>query len=140
MPCVEGVDALAPRAGDLKPEDLPSPLHLISVGIGAQSFNIVRSSHGTADIDTCYQHFNIETTYKKQKQEESAHERALCQLTSEDSSFHDFLQVVFTLQTSRTNNKRVIRTFKFAYPRLILKEGLKVKSDHIRRFLANAFL
>ena len=37
-----------------------------SVGIGARSFNIDRSSHGTADIDTYYQHFNIETTYKKQ--------------------------------------------------------------------------
>ena len=37
-----------------------------SVGIGARSFNIDRSSHRTADIDTYYQHFNIETTYKKQ--------------------------------------------------------------------------
>ena len=34
------------------------------VGIGARSFNIDRSSHGTADIDTYYQHFNIETSYK----------------------------------------------------------------------------
>ena len=38
----------------------------ISVGIGARSFNIDRSSYRTADIDTYYQHFNIETTYKKQ--------------------------------------------------------------------------
>ena len=38
----------------------------ISVGIGARSFNIDRSSHRTADIDTYYQHFNIESTYKKQ--------------------------------------------------------------------------
>ena len=37
-----------------------------SVGIGARSFNIDRSFHRTADIDTYYQHFNIETTYKKQ--------------------------------------------------------------------------
>ena len=37
-----------------------------SVGIGARSFNIDRSSHRTADIDTYYQHFNIETTCKKQ--------------------------------------------------------------------------
>ena len=37
-----------------------------SVGIGARSFNIDRSSHRTADIDKYYQHFNIETTYKKQ--------------------------------------------------------------------------
>ena len=46
-------------------------------------------------------------------------------------SAHDFLQVGFTLQTSRINNKRVISTFKFGYPHLTLKEGLKVKSDHI---------
>ena len=36
---------------------------------------------------------------------------------------HDFLEVGFTLQTSRTNNKRVISTFKFGCPRLTLKEG-----------------
>ena len=41
-------------------------LVMLSVGIGARSFNIDRSSHRTADIDTYYQHFNIETTYKKQ--------------------------------------------------------------------------
>ena len=40
----------------------------------------------------------------------------------------------------RTNNKRVISTFKFGYPRLTLKKGLKVKSDHIRRFPAHNFL
>ena len=38
------------------------------------------------------------------------------------------------------NNKRVISTFKFGYPRLTLKEGSKVKSDHIKRFPANDFL
>ena len=32
-------------------------------------------------------------------------------------------------QMSRTNNKRVISTFKFGYPHLTLKEGPKVKSD-----------
>ena len=47
---------------------------------------------------------------------------------------HDILQVGFTLQTSRINNKRVISTFKFGCPHLNLKEGLKVNSDHIRRF------
>ena len=47
---------------------------------------------------------------------------------------HDISQVVFTLQTSRINNKRVISTFKFGCTRLTLKVGLKVKSDHIRRF------
>ena len=36
---------------------------------------------------------------------------------------HDILQVGFTLQTSRTNNKRVISTFQFWYPHLTLKEG-----------------
>ena len=35
---------------------------------------------------------------------------------------------------------RVISTFKFGYPRLTLKEGSKVKSDHIRRFAAHDFL
>ena len=30
--------------------------------------------------------------------------------------------------------------FKFGYPRLTLKEGLKVKSDHIKRFPAHDFL
>ena len=47
---------------------------------------------------------------------------------------HNILQVGFTLQTSRINNKQVINTFKFGCPRLTLKEGLKVISDHIRRF------
>ena len=52
----------------------------------------------------------------------------------------DFLYVGFTLQTSRTNNKRVISIFKFGCPCLTLKEGSKVKSDHIRRFPPNDFL
>ena len=37
-----------------------------SIGIGAPSFNIYRSSHKTADIDKYYQYFNIEITYTKQ--------------------------------------------------------------------------
>ena len=53
---------------------------------------------------------------------------------------HDFLQGGFTLQTSRTNNKQVISTFKFVYPRMTLKEGSKVKSDHIKRLPAHDFL
>ena len=53
---------------------------------------------------------------------------------------HDILQVGFTLQTSRINNKAVLSTFKFGSPRLTLKEGLKVKFDHIRRFPAHDFL
>ena len=52
----------------------------------------------------------------------------------------NFLLVGFTLQTSRTNNKRVISAFKFGYPHLTLKEGPKVKSDHINRFPAHDFL
>ena len=52
---------------------------------------------------------------------------------------HDILQVGFTLQTSRFNNKRVISTFKLGYPCLTLKKVLKVKSDHIRRFPAHDF-
>ena len=44
-------------------------------------------------------------------------------------------------QTSGTNNKRVISTFKFGYPCLTLKEGsLKVKSDHTKRFPPHDFL
>ena len=53
---------------------------------------------------------------------------------------HNILQVGFTLQTSKINNKRVISPFKFGCPRLTLKEGLKVKSDHIKRFAAHNFL
>ena len=53
---------------------------------------------------------------------------------------HDFLHVGIPSQTSRTNNKRVISTFKFAYPRLTLNEGPKVKSDHTKRFPGHDFL
>ena len=52
----------------------------------------------------------------------------------------DFVQVGFTLQTSRINNKQVISTLRFGRPHLMLKEGLKVKSDHIKRFRAHDFL
>ena len=53
---------------------------------------------------------------------------------------HDILQVGFTSQTSRINNKHVISTFKFGYPRLTLKEGSNVKFDHIKRFPVHVFL
>ena len=53
---------------------------------------------------------------------------------------HDFLYAGLPSQTSRTNNKRVISTFKFGCPSLTLKEGPKVKSDHARRFPAHDFL
>ena len=53
---------------------------------------------------------------------------------------HDFLYVGLPSQTSRTNNKQVISTFKFGCPHLTLKEGPKVKSDHTRRFPAHDFL
>ena len=43
-------------------------------------------------------------------------------------------------QSTRINNKRVMSTFKFGYPRLTSKEGPKVKSDHARRFPAHDFL
>ena len=52
----------------------------------------------------------------------------------------DFLQVGLPSQTSRSNNKQVISTFNYGYPRLTLKEGPKVKSDHTKRFLAHDFL
>ena len=44
------------------------------------------------------------------------------------------------LQTSSNMNKRDISTVNFGYPRLTLKEGPKVKSRHIKRFLAHDFL
>ena len=55
-------------------------------------------------------------------------------------SAHDFLEVGFPSQTSRTNNKQVISTFKFGYFCLTLKEGSKVKSDHTKRIQAHDFL
>ena len=39
-----------------------------------------------------------------------------------------------------STNKRVMSTLKFGYLCLALKEEPKVKSDHIRRFLADDFL
>ena len=42
---------------------------------------------------------------------------------------HDFLNVHLTLQTSRTNNKQVISSFKFSCPCLTLKEELKIFRD-----------
>ena len=36
---------------------------------------------------------------------------------------HDFLDFGLPFQSSRTNNKRVISTFKFGYPRLTMMEG-----------------
>ena len=53
---------------------------------------------------------------------------------------HDFLNVGLPSQRARTNNKRLINTFKLGYPRLTLKERSKVKSDHTRRFPAHGFL
>ena len=53
---------------------------------------------------------------------------------------HDFLYVCLPSQTSGTNNKRVISTFKFGYPCLTLKEGSKVKSDNTKGFPAHDFL
>ena len=55
-------------------------------------------------------------------------------------SAHDFLHVGLPSQTSSTNNKRVISTFKLGYACLILKERPKVKSDHTRRFSDHDFL
>ena len=53
---------------------------------------------------------------------------------------HDFLYDGLPSQTCTTNNKRVIGTFKFGYPRLTLKEESKVKSDHTKIFPAHDFL
>ena len=55
-------------------------------------------------------------------------------------SAHNFLEVGFPSQTSRTNNKQAISTFKFGHFCLTLKEGSKVKSDHTKRFPAHDFL
>ena len=53
---------------------------------------------------------------------------------------HDFLYVGLPSETSRTNNKWLISTLKFGYPRLTLKEGSKVKSNHTKRFPTHDFL
>ena len=53
---------------------------------------------------------------------------------------HDFVYVGIPSQISRTNNERVISTFKFGYARSTLKGGPKVKCDHTRRFPAHDFL
>ena len=79
---------------------------------------------------------------------------------------YDFQDFGLPFQSSRTNNKRVISTFKLGYPRLTLMEGprsnpttaidsqhmicvlssfdlegrSKVKSDHTKRFPAHDFL
>ena len=53
---------------------------------------------------------------------------------------HDFLWVGLPSQTSRTNNKRVISTFKFGCSHLTLKEESKVKSDRTKRIPAHDIL
>ena len=53
---------------------------------------------------------------------------------------HNILQVGFTLQTSKINNKQVINPFKFIHPCLTLKEGLSFKFNHIKGFPAHDFL
>ena len=53
---------------------------------------------------------------------------------------HDILHVCFTLQTSRINNKRVIKHFQVWLSLFDLARELKVKSDNTRRFLAHDFL
>ena len=50
------------------------------------------------------------------------------------------LLVVLTFQTSRTNNKEVIGTFKMVDPSLTLKEGSNVKFDIIKTFAGHDFL
>ena len=49
-------------------------------------------------------------------------------------------KLVSHCNTSRKNNKQIISTFKFSCPRLTLKEGSKVKSDHMKRFPTHDFL
>ena len=44
------------------------------------------------------------------------------------------------LTNRKTNNKRDIDTFKFWHRRLTMIKGPKVKSDHIKRFPAHVFL
>ena len=53
---------------------------------------------------------------------------------------HNFIQVGLISQTSRTNNKGVISTFKCGYPPLTLNKGPKFISDHSRRIQANDLL
>ena len=61
-------------------------------------------------------------------------------ITLDDFQLASTVHVGLPSQTSRTNNKRVISTFKFGYARLTLKERPKVKSNHTRRFPAHDFL
>ena len=44
------------------------------------------------------------------------------------------------LTNSKTNNKQDIGTFKFGHCRFTLNAGPKVKSDHIKRFPVHVFL
>ena len=67
-------------------------------------------------------HVRITRVTLKRKKTLSAYERVLYQLT-----------VCFQLQRRRS-------TLKFGYACLTLKEGPKVKSDHIKRFQAHHFL
>ena len=50
-----------------------------------------------------------------------------------------FCSEVRLLHIAFFNNKQVVITSKFGYP-LFLKQGAKVKSEHIRRFLPHDFL
>ena len=52
----------------------------------------------------------------------------------------DYLEAVFTSQTSMSSNNQVISKCNFGYHPLTLKEGPMVKSDHIRRFPAHDLL
>ena len=52
---------------------------------------------------------------------------------------HDFLDFGLPFQSSRTNNKRVISTFKFGYPRLTLMEGPRSNTT-TARFPAHDFV
>ena len=62
--------------------------------------------------------------------------------TSQTSGSNNKLDIgTFKLGHPRlTNNKQDIGTFKFGHRRLTLNEGPKVKSDHIKRFPAHVFL
>ena len=52
----------------------------------------------------------------------------------------DFLQVVLTFKTSKTNIKQVLGPLKMLDPSLTLKEGSKVKFDRMKRFTGHVFL
>ena len=106
--------------------------------MGSESFGVVGFDLGPPSVITTFKFGYPHLTLNEGPKVNSIHTRRF--------PAHDFLFGLvssFDLlpsQTSRTNNKQVINTFKFDYPRLTLKDGPEVKSNHAKRFPAHDFL